>query len=107
MIDKLPGSVAYDRFAYDVALLKDFLREEDGDNLTSSVRSGGGGRKKRLGSGMNNGSLRSTAHGAPLRGSFRGGSRFGKKPILERDDSIHSVGSVRGRQNGSRRGTPQ
>ena len=102
MLDKLPGSAVYDNFAYDVNLLKDFLREEEGENLTSSMRSNGG-RKKRMGSGLNNGSLRSSMHAAPLRGSFRGGSRFGKKLILEGDDSIHSVGSVRGRQNGSRR----
>jgi hypothetical protein len=102
MVDKLPGSMDYDNFAYNVSLLKDFLREDEGENLTSSMRSGGG-RKKRLGSGLNNGSLRSSMNAAPLRGSFRGGSRFGRKPVVvDGDDSIHSVGSVRGRQKVNR-----
>lgn len=100
MIAKLPGSAAYDGFAYDVTLLKEFLREEEGgENLTSSMRSGGG-RKKRLGSGMNNnGSLRSSVK---MGGSFRGGSRFARKFVMDGDDSIHSAGSLRGRRNFAR-----
>jgi hypothetical protein len=91
MIAKLPGSGSYDSFAYEVALLKDFLREEDDDNgkLTSSMRTGGG-RKKRRGGGLNN----------SLRASFRGGSMFGRKPTRDQlDNSVHSLGSLRGRNN--------
>jgi hypothetical protein len=97
MVDKLPGSAAYDNFAYDITLLKDFLREEEGENVTSSMRSREG-RKKRHGSGLNNGSLRASMSNTNLRGSFRGGSRFGRKLKLDGDDSIHSAGSVRGRK---------
>ena len=97
MIAKLPGSGNYDAFAYDVGLLKEFVREDDeaGGPLTSSLRSGGG-RKKRLGSGLN----RSHNGGSSLRGSFRGGSILGRKPKRDGlDGSLHSVGSLRGRQH--------
>lgn len=99
MIAKLPGSSSYDNFAYEVALLKDFVRDEDDENqtggkLTASMRTGGG-RKKRRGSGLNN------SMGSSLRASFRGGSLFGRKAKKDGLDngSIHSVGSLRGRNN--------
>jgi len=98
MIAKLPGSGNYETFAYDVGLLKEFVREEDdggGGPLTSSLRTGGG-RKKRFGSGLN----RSHNGGSSLRGSFRGGLVLGRKPKRDAlDGSLHSVGSLRGRQN--------
>lgn len=96
MIAKLPGSGIYDAFAYDVALLKEFVREDEEGRgpLTSSLHTGGG-RKKRLGSGLN----RSHNGGSSLRGSFRG-SILGRKPKRDTlDGSLHSVGSLRGRQN--------
>jgi len=103
MISKLPGSSSYDNFAYEVVLLKDFVRDEDDANqadgkLTSSMRIGGG-RKKRHGSGLNN----SHNMGSPLRASFRGGSLFGRKGKRDGlDGSIHSVGSLRGRNHSGR-----
>lgn len=107
MIAKLPGAGSYDAFAYDVGLLKDFVREddEDGGPLTSSLRTGGG-RKKRIGSGLNRshntGSLRGSFRG----GSFRGGTLFGRKPKRDGlDGSLHSAGSLRGRNNFGKNGT--
>lgn len=100
MIAKLPGSNSYDSFAYDIGLLKDFVREDDEENqlggkLTASMRASSG-RKKRRGSGLNN----SQRVGASLRGSLRGGSIFGRKAKRDGlDGSIHSVGSLRGRNN--------
>eukprot|EP00934_Nitzschia_sp_Nitz4_P003188 Nitzschia sp. Nitz4//scaffold81_size91200//84479//86307//NITZ4_005003-RA/size91200-snap-gene-0.26-mRNA-1//1//CDS//3329558761//3178//frame0 len=93
MIDKLPGSSSYDTFAYDIALLKEFSREDKDDKrLTNSMRAGG---RRRMGSGMN-----SSLRGASLRGSFRGGSMFGRKGKKDdMDSSIHSAGSLRGRQS--------
>ena len=103
MSDKLPSSSSYDSFAYEVALLEDFVQDGDGGNgktaITSSLRQPG--RKKRRATGLNN-SLRV---GSSMRGSFRGASRFGVKKTAGKDElnsSIHSAGSLRGRNNFNR-----
>lgn len=103
MIDKLPSSSSYDSFAYEVALLEDFVQDGDGGNgktaMTSSLRQPG--RKKRRATGLNN-SLRD---GSSMRGSFRRASMFSIKKTPGKDElnsSIHSAGSLRGRSNFSR-----
>ena len=103
MIDKLPSSSSYDSFAYEVALLEDFVQDGDAGNgktaITSSLRQPG--RKKRRATGLNN-SLRV---GSSMRGSFRGASRFGIKKTAGKDElnsSIHSAGSMRGRNTVTR-----
>ena len=103
MIAKLPGSGIYDSFAYEVALLKDFLRDDnDTAGQLSASMGTGRGRKKRHGSGLNS----SHNPGLSLRNSFRGGSLFGRKPKSDGlDGSIHSQGSLRGRSNVKRNGS--
>ena len=100
MIDKLPGSSGYNTFAYDVALLKEFVRDETRgvDESLISGSQGGGRRRRRRGSfGRGGGSL-----GGSLRGSFR---KIMKKKearvvngVYMEDSSIHSAGSLRGRR---------
>jgi hypothetical protein len=88
MIDKLPGSVGYKSFAYDVALLKEFVREESPrDNAASSMNSA---RQRRRGF---KGGL-----GGSLRGSFRKIRRKKDARNVALDSSIHSQGSLRGRR---------
>jgi len=79
MIDKLPGSKLYSSFAYDTALLQDFVFDSDKGRLSHSG-SARFGRSLRLSGGSFRGSLR---------GSFRSRSIFGKK---QRSGSFSSVG---------------
>lgn len=99
MIDKLPGSSGYKTFAYDVALLKEFVGDETRgvDERLGTGSQGGGRRRRRRGSfSRGGGSL-----GGSLRGSFRKIIKK-KEPrgagVYMEDSSIHSAGSLRGRR---------
>ena len=77
-----PGSSSYNSFAYHVALLKEFVREND---------PGGKGSQS-------NRSHRKLRRNNSLRGSFRSGGgllNFNERAVAM-DGSVHSAGSLRG-----------
>jgi hypothetical protein len=89
MIAKLPGSGNYKTFAYEVALLKEFVSDDHQprDGTTQSAR-----HKQRKGNGIT----------GSFRGSFRGSSLFFSRKKNQPDhfdSSVHSEGSLRGRNN--------
>ena len=87
MINKLPQSESYDIFAYDITLLKDFVQDDEvRDGTSRSVRLSGGKLSLR----------RSGSVSGSLGGSFRG---LKKK---RRGNSVHSQGSLRGRNSSFR-----
>jgi hypothetical protein len=89
MINKLPNSNNYNTFAYDINLLRDFVRDDEG-------RDTGASRSARLsGRRMLTTQRRMSGGGGSLRGSFRG-SIFN---LRNRSGSIHSQGSRRGRES--------
>lgn len=88
MIDKLPFATNYSSYAYDIALLKDFVRDDgprEGGPRSRSVRLSG--RKVPM--------KRQISAGGSFRNSFRG-SIFKKK---NKSGSLHKSGSLRGRRN--------
>ena len=94
MIEKLPGSSGYRSFAYDVALLEEFVREPDSRDAAGATGSHGGRRRSRIGGSLRGGSLR----GGSLRGSFRKIRKKNDNGSRGLDSSTHSLGSLRGRK---------
>ncbi|CAJ1921095.1 unnamed protein product [Cylindrotheca closterium] len=85
MIDKLPHSATFEKYAYDVSKLREFTnKDDDKDGITRSVRLSSGNKKPKM-------SLQKS-------GSFRGSFRFSKKKG-NRSGSLHQSGSLRGKRN--------